>query len=314
MDGRLRVWHPERMDSPEHERRHIIEYLRVEAPDEEVQHAEKIASERILGHVHDVWDVHTDKERWWVVTDLTNLYSQKDFKSMDGVLTFHIGLMARMLARQALKAPDRPAPQLERTRRQWEQAAKAQNDAEEAEEFQAVGMRCRETLVSFAHAMASDELVPERDSRPKDNDFVHWAELVAAAAVPGSRDVDAELRAYLRAIAKEAWDYVATLTHAKNATRIDGDLAVEVTAHVLAMFEQVIERQEMRVPDRCPSCASYRLAADWRFDQETEQSVQAQVCAACGWSLEMEPQPLQRPDAEPREPVIEGPRLPSSEL
>ena len=64
------------------------------------------------------------------------------FKSMDEVLSFHIGLIARVMARQARKAPDRPEPRLERTRRQWEQAAEAQEEADEAEEFQAVGARC----------------------------------------------------------------------------------------------------------------------------------------------------------------------------
>lgn len=131
---------------------------------------------------YDVWDIHTDRDRWWVVTSPTNLYSQQDFKSMDGVLSFHIGLMARVMAREERKAPSRPAPRLERTRRQWEQAAEAQNEADEAEVFQAVGMRCRETLVSFAHAMSADEIVPQGGERPKGSDFVHWAELVVDSA------------------------------------------------------------------------------------------------------------------------------------
>jgi hypothetical protein len=301
------------VESPEHERHQVIEYLRTQAHDETVEHAEKIASERVFGRVHDVWDVHTDTERWWVVTGLTNLYSQKDFKSMDGVLSFHIGLMSRILARDARKAPDRPAPKLERTRRQWEQAAEAQNSAEESEEFQAVGMRCRETLVSFAHAMADDALVPEGTAAPKLSDFVHWSELVASAAVPGPRN--AALRSYLNEVASQTWDYVSWLTHAKNAIRLDGDLAIEMTAHFLSLFEQVVERQEMRVPDRCPSCASYRLAADWRFDEESNRTVQAQVCEACGWFQEMEPEPLQRPNREVDDrSVPEGPCMPSSEL
>ena len=149
------------------ERQEIIEYMQGEAPDETVTHAEKLTSERGGGTDHAVWDVHTDKGRWWVITGWTNLYSQEDFKSMDGVLTFHIGLMARVMARQAKQAPDCPDPKLEPTRRQWEQAAEAQDEADEAEAFQAVGMRCRETLVSFAHALASDDLVVDVTERPK---------------------------------------------------------------------------------------------------------------------------------------------------
>jgi hypothetical protein len=36
--------------------------------EEKVLHAEKVAHERAMGRDHDVWDVHTDKDRWWVVT------------------------------------------------------------------------------------------------------------------------------------------------------------------------------------------------------------------------------------------------------
>ena len=101
----------------------------------------------------------------WVVGPPINLYTQNDFKSMDGILSFHIGLIARLMARQALRAPDRPEPRFERTRRQWEQAAEAQVEADEAEEFQAVGARCRETLLSFVQAMGTDAIMPRgRDS------------------------------------------------------------------------------------------------------------------------------------------------------
>jgi hypothetical protein len=76
-----------------------------QARDEKVLHLEKVASERIFDRQHDVWDVHTDKERWWVVTQPTNLYSQTLMPSLDYTLSFHIGLMARMAARR--KAPKR---------------------------------------------------------------------------------------------------------------------------------------------------------------------------------------------------------------
>src|ERR1700682_6547177 len=104
------------MDSPEHERQNIIGYMEAEAPDETVEHSEKVAEERVFGNEYSVWDVHTDKARWWVIEPPTNLYSQGRFKSMDETLSFHIGLIARINHRQALKAPDRPEPRLERTR------------------------------------------------------------------------------------------------------------------------------------------------------------------------------------------------------
>jgi hypothetical protein len=49
------------MESPERQRREIVDYLRTQARDESVEHAEKIASERVFGRSYDVWDVHSDK-------------------------------------------------------------------------------------------------------------------------------------------------------------------------------------------------------------------------------------------------------------
>jgi hypothetical protein len=59
---------------------------------EQVIHLEKVASELVGPVRHDIWDVHCPDSRWWVITEPTNLYSQEDFKSRDGALTFHVGL------------------------------------------------------------------------------------------------------------------------------------------------------------------------------------------------------------------------------
>lgn len=72
--------------------REIQDYVEWQCRGEEkVLHVEKVASERVLGREHAVWDVHTDKERWWVVTNPTNLYSQTLMPSLDYTLSFHIG-------------------------------------------------------------------------------------------------------------------------------------------------------------------------------------------------------------------------------
>ena len=286
------------MDSPEHERRHVVEYMASEAPDETVEHAEKIATEHVLGNEYFVWDVHTNKERWWVVGPPINLYSQNDFKSMDGILSFHIGLMARVLAREALRAPSRPEPRMQRTRRQWEQAARAQVEANEAEEFQAVGLQCRETLLTFVQAIGTG-LVPEDEAPPAASAFISWSEKIANAVAPG-RSAE-ELRSYLKAMSKETWQYVSSVTHDKNARRSDGDMAVETVAHFLSLFEQAIERKERGGPERCPSCGSYRVVGEEEYDRDNDTIVRRRLCEACDWSEEYEPEPL-GPPPPPREP------------
>src|SRR3982751_5554433 len=39
--------------------------------DEKVRCAEGVAVETVFGRGHEVWDVHTDKQRWWVATEPT---------------------------------------------------------------------------------------------------------------------------------------------------------------------------------------------------------------------------------------------------
>src|SRR2546428_8649290 len=148
------------MESPEHQKRSIREYMAGQCRDEEIVHLEKVASERIYGEKHDVWDVHTDKGRWWVITNMTNLYSQSEFKSMDYALSFHIGLCARIGSRQQRAASEDPNARFLQTLRRWETAARAFDKADEAEEFQAVGMACRECLLVLVREARPDRFVP----------------------------------------------------------------------------------------------------------------------------------------------------------
>jgi hypothetical protein len=46
----------------------VTDYVESQAPDLKVTFCQKIYSESVLSHRHDVWDVHTTKDRWWVIT------------------------------------------------------------------------------------------------------------------------------------------------------------------------------------------------------------------------------------------------------
>ncbi len=100
-----------------------------------------------------------------MVTNPTNLYPQADFKSRDVVLTFHVGLAMRVMTRDHVPMP-KAQELFVAVWRRWEQAAEALAGAEEAEHFQAAGTHLQECLISFAHAIQTDELVPEGNERP----------------------------------------------------------------------------------------------------------------------------------------------------
>ena len=268
------------MESPERERQTVTDYFLAESPSGTlVSHVEKIAVERVYGMRHDVWDVHATDGRWWVITNPTNLYSQERFPSMDEAFAFHIGVTGRLLARSSLEAP---VPEQDRARlaqswRRFEQAAQALDNADEAEDFQAVGVRCRECLVTFLGEVTTDEMVPDGTEPPRRADFVNWSELVANSVAHGARA--ARLRAYLKSIATPTWELVNWLTHEKNATRTDGMACLDATGHLLAMFSTAILRLERGETDRCPQCGSYQLTKHY----DSGRDVEFPYCKVCEW-------------------------------
>ena len=275
---------------PEHQERAVREYVEIQARPEKVVHLEKVKTERLRARAHEVWDVWTRRERYWVITNPTNLYSQRDFPSLDYTLSFHIGLMERMTAQQAKTAEAEHPPRFSAPWRRWEEAAEALDEADEAEEFQAVGMRCRECLLALVETIGTAEMVPPGEEPPKRADFINWSSLIANAVARGG---SAErVRQYLKALADSSWQLVSWLTHAKNATWADARLATEATQHVLSTLMTAVIRHERGVPQRCPRCSSYRLVSDFRSETFTEVT----LCERCGWVDE-------RPEEEHEEPT-----------
>jgi hypothetical protein len=98
------------LDATEEEITHVKGYMASQAPDLDVIFLQKMYSENVVGRIHDIWDVHCGKERWWVITNPTNLYSQETFPNLDMAMTFHVGLCLRIPKTQDRKADTRTAP------------------------------------------------------------------------------------------------------------------------------------------------------------------------------------------------------------
>ncbi len=243
------------MESLEHEERHIIEYVEVQA-EEKVQRLEKVASERIFGRKHDVWDVHTDQARWWVITSPTNLYLQEEHPSMDYALSFHVGLWQRVAARQQPSVGGEEQDRVAGAWRKWQQAADAMEQADEAEEFQAVGMRCREALLAFVRETASELMLPPTAEAPKMGDFIHWSEHIAQTIAPGGSSE--RVRSHLKSVARGAWDLARWLTHERDATRFDAMLTVDATE------ARALQHGARPVREACPTAARRARRTGWR--------------------------------------------------
>jgi hypothetical protein len=152
---------PPMLEATDEERQHIVDYLAGQAPDEKIKLIQKVYSEHLHSIKHDIWDVHTNRGRWWVIINPTNLYSQKMFPDMDLALTFHVGLCLRIPSTKRRALKDLWIEPLIGCWRSFEQAQEAFKQADEVEAFQAVGMRCREATAELSTTGASCR----RDSR-----------------------------------------------------------------------------------------------------------------------------------------------------
>ena len=141
-----------------HDEAEIADYVNGQCRgDETVQYVERIKTEYVTGQRFDAWDVHTDKQRWWVLTNLTNLYPQANFPSLDYTLSFHIGLMHRIQSRQEQERGGSEPDPFDEVYRRRDEVADLIVEAIEAEEFQSAAMRLRECLITLVHVGVSSD-------------------------------------------------------------------------------------------------------------------------------------------------------------
>lgn len=287
------------MKATDLEREQVRDYFAAQMADDPVVHLEKVAVERVGSMLHDVWDVHCQASRWWAISNSLNFYSQEDFKSRDVALTFHVGLMVRIASREEVPITEEAAGLLPRAWRLWEQAVDSLDGGREAEDFQAVGVRLREAMVTYAGEVADDSLVPEDGVGPKAADVVGWTNLLIAHLAEGPSSKP--LRSYATKLTRETWDYVNWLTHAKNAIAYDAHIGVAAVSHFLSTITALCLRAASGARSRCEGCGSYRMVSG--------------SCIRCGWHDPSYIAPAPRQVTEEENAVrLAGPCVPSSDI
>jgi hypothetical protein len=187
--------------------------------------------------------------------------------------------MARVAARQSGAPDDGQALRLMPVWRRGQEAADALSVAEEAEEFQAVGMRCRECLIQLVRLLGSPTMIPAAEEAPKRADVIGWTEHIANTIAAGSSADN--VRGYLKSVAKSTWQLANWLTHASNVGRTDATLTLDATHSVLAAFVSATMRFESGTRDRCPKCGSYSVSLGYN-PEKSPQYISA--CEKCDWS------------------------------
>jgi cation transport regulator ChaC len=285
------------LKATEEEIEEVREYFEWQAPDLEVTFMQKVYSEAVLNTRHDVWDIHTNKDRWWVITGGTNLYSQEQFPNMDLALTFHIGLMLRIPRTEEQQQSDLRILPFGPVFEKMEDAGGAVTQAQNLAGYQAVGVRCRETLLELIGA--AQDAAAWTDSPPQRANFRAWTEIICNELLPG--DSNKERRGALKSALESAWSFSNWLTHSKSATWPDADMAHGLIQHAVGMATSLILRELRGVPAECPNCGSPHLTPEHGENTEVPRVLwERPRCADCGWAG----RPVPIVDLEDAQPII----------
>ncbi|SMD15116.1 gamma-glutamylcyclotransferase family protein [Rhizobium sp. RU36D] len=275
----------------------VREYFEWQAPDLQVTFMQKVYSEAVMNTRHDVWDIHTNKDRWWVITGGTNLYSQEQFPNMDLALTFHLGLMLRIPRTEKQQEGDLNILPFGSVFEKIEEAGTALAQAQNLSDYQAVGVRCRETLLELI-GVAQDAAM-WTDEPPQRANFRAWAEIICNSLLPG--DSNKERRGAIKNSLDSAWTFSNWLTHSKSASWLDAEMAHSLIQHAIGMATSLIVRELRGVPPECPTCGSPHLEPDQGENTELPSILwERPRCTDCGWTG----RPVPILDLENGQPII----------
>lgn len=260
----------------------ISAYVEGQAPDLQVTFCQKIYSESVLSHRHDVWDVHTTKDRWWVITNPTNLYSQEMFPNMDLAVTFHMGLMLRV---PRSEKPSISMGQIEPFAKSFEAVAAAHDalgQAHSISDYQTVGVRCREALLSFTAIAQVVFPWDSEDPEPKKSDFKAWVDHVCSMALVG--EANKYRRQLFKTHADAAWTFTNWLTHTTSSNWHDAEAAVTATETAISLCTNATILRLRKVPNECPSCGDHRLTPLRAENPALPGEVwERPFCVGCEW-------------------------------
>jgi len=259
--------------------RRIREYVLSQRPpdsNEEVVVVQKVGRRRVGQRDHDLYDVRmSNDDRWWV-------YSQADFQDLDQAFVYHLGLNHVLVEQFKVEPDEGQVEHLSTPWRKYARAVEAMAEAEESEDFQGVGVRCREAILALVREYHDAEWVIVPGERPQLANVKDWMAIFANSLTANSKP-----RAYLKAAAEKTFDLTNWLQHYYDATELDAEFVLAATNQVMRAFALLMQRHTEGSPERCPRCNSYRVVEEngdlieheghWGMFLHDE-------CIACGWT------------------------------
>ena len=111
--------------------------------------------------------------------------------------------------------------------------------AKEIEDFQAIGVQCRETLIELGNhiykpVMAGDE------EQPQASNFKRKAELFVQFYLKGSENSD--YRSIIKKLTEATWDYANKITHSQSATCYEASTCVTLCISLVGTYENILRK------------------------------------------------------------------------
>jgi hypothetical protein len=218
-----------------------------------------------------------------------NLYSQDAlYLTSDEVYSFHIGLMSRMMkAREEYTSEDyikaatlgiEITPVLLRKLRN---TADQLESAKEVEDFQAIGVQCREILIELGNAIYKLGMEGEEE-QPQKSNFKKKAELFIKFYLNDSENSD--YRSYIKKITEATWDYANKITHSQNTTIYESSTCIALIISLISIYENIQHKIFDPISQFiCKNCKSKKVTII--EDEHGDDSIATKLyikCEECG--------------------------------
>jgi hypothetical protein len=239
-----------------------------------------------LGEEVNVWNVKTKMEAYWVVEGQNapmNLYTQGAYYfSADEAYSFHMGITQRLSDsykkefKHIIDEIPLDIEQLKSINRKLNMAAEKLSIDLEPEEFQSIGLICRESLIDLGKELHKRNPEVIKEKKLKQSDFKGIANEFINIYIPGEQNSD--LRNYSKKLVDIAWNYSSTIVHSSNKTYPDVKIALLFTSSAVSLLENLFYKylgfdNELN----CSDCGSKNLEF---FEIENGNLIAK--CKSCG--------------------------------